>query len=184
MGEEAFIKKCALNKYGVKWIHLAQNRNQWLALVNTVVNHFLIRWVTISFTTAVIHAADWLVTQKKCDPDYTSHKGYQFPTIKELSYIIQNFQLQSATSHKLSRRAECNPASVNCRLRMTFFSRPGLSSCCICRLIAFPMYIIPDKFLHRPPGEIMGVQMSSLYVGTCAATPSLNTKYCALEATL
>jgi hypothetical protein len=47
---------------GVDWIHLAQNRNQWQAVVNMVMNlpvlekagDFLTGWMTISFSGRIL----------------------------------------------------------------------------------------------------------------------------------
>jgi hypothetical protein len=54
--------KTLLQKQGVDWIHLAQDRGQWRAPVNTVMNRqvpyatgdLLISWATVSFSRNIL----------------------------------------------------------------------------------------------------------------------------------
>jgi hypothetical protein len=56
----------------VDWIHLAQDRDQWQAVVNTVMylrvpynaGNFLSSWVTISLSMiTLLHGVNWLVDE-------------------------------------------------------------------------------------------------------------------------
>jgi hypothetical protein len=63
------LKINAYNRMGgVDWMHMAQDRDQWQALVNTVINpqvpwkvgNFLTRWVTVSFSRrTLLHGVKW-----------------------------------------------------------------------------------------------------------------------------
>jgi hypothetical protein len=53
-----YLKKYAISYKGVDWIHVAEDKGQWRALMNTVMNlrapwkggHFLTSWATVSFS--------------------------------------------------------------------------------------------------------------------------------------